>query len=108
MREQQVNDTLRVLDELHRLRQIERDDYRRRRRQLLEPLCDGTGCSGRDTVRRALPVVVTPPTGAMGRRHDPGEPEVAVSRGRRVGVRLAFACVAVLGVVAVCWLVTTA
>ena len=40
VREQQVNDALRVLDEMHRLCRIERDDYRQRRRRLLESLSD--------------------------------------------------------------------
>lgn len=99
MREQQVNDALRVLDEMHRLSRIERDEYRQRRRQLLESLCDATGCSGHDTVRRAVP------------RHDDDEAEVAALRSRRRGVRLAAAvCTVVLSVVAgaaVCWFLMT-
>ncbi len=38
MREQQVNDALRALDEMHRLGRIERDAYRQRRRRLLDSL----------------------------------------------------------------------
>jgi hypothetical protein len=98
MREQQVNDALRALDEMRRLSRIERDEYRRRRRQLLESLCDATGCSGPDTVRRAVP------------RHDDGNAEVRALRGRRSAARLAAVCAVVLGVVAcaaVCWFLMT-
>ncbi|CAB3775800.1 hypothetical protein LMG28614_00087 [Paraburkholderia ultramafica] len=112
VREQQVNDALRVLDEMHRLCSIERDEYRRRRRQLLESLCDASGCNGSDTVRRALPAGVTLSAGTTVPRHAAGKAEVAAPRGRRVSSRLATVCVVVLGVVAgaaaVCWFLMTA
>ncbi len=54
-RERQVNDALRGLDEMHRQRRIGRDDYRQRRRRLLESLSETTELAGRDTVRRAVP-----------------------------------------------------
>jgi hypothetical protein len=111
VREQQVNDALRVLDEMHRLCHIERDEYRRRRRQLLESLCDATGCSGRDTVRRAMPAAETLPGSTTVWRRDAGKPEADVPRGRRHGARLAAVCVVALGVVAgaaVCWFLMTA
>jgi hypothetical protein len=111
VREQQVNDALRVLDEMHRLRRIERDEYRRRRRQLLDSLGDADGCSGRDTVRRAVPAAETLPGSTTVWRRDAGKPEADAPRGRRVGARLATVCVVVLGVVAgaaVCWFLMTA
>ncbi|WP_414441646.1 hypothetical protein [Burkholderia sp. 22PA0106] len=55
VREQQVNDALRSLDEMHRQRRIARDEYRQRRRRLLDSLSEATELAGRDTVRRAVP-----------------------------------------------------
>jgi hypothetical protein len=111
VREQQVNDALRELDEMHRLCRIERDQYRRRRRQLLESLCDATGCSGRDTVRRAVPAGATLSADTTVRRRDAGKPEVAAPHGRRLSARFAAVCVVVLGIAAgatVCWFLMTA
>lgn len=55
-REQQINDALRALDDMHRECRIERDDYRERRRCLLDSLSGTAQSIGHDTVRRAVPV----------------------------------------------------
>jgi hypothetical protein len=109
VREQQVNDALRVLDEMHRLCRIERGEYRRRRRRLLESLSDATGCTRRDTVRRVVPASEPRAESTTVRRHDAGQPEAA-PRGRRAGAGRATVYVLLLGMVvgaAVCWFVTT-
>ncbi len=54
LREQQANDALRGLDEMHRSGRLDRDAYRQRRRALLEALGDTSGVTERDTVRRGL------------------------------------------------------
>lgn len=72
VREQQANQALRVLDDMHRHGEIDRQGYRQRRRAVLEALGD-TSCArdtavvagedaaaierepGRDTVRRTVP-----------------------------------------------------
>lgn len=112
VREQQINDALCALDERHRLGQIQRDEYLRHRRGLLEPLCDAASCSAGDTLRRRVPAAQTLPATTAGGPHDEGKPEVASPRGRRVGARLAPMCLVGFAVVAsvavVCWLMTTA
>ncbi|WP_186152622.1 hypothetical protein [Burkholderia gladioli] len=72
VREQQANQALRVLDDMHRHGEIDRQAYRQRRRAVLEALGDTSGAGevavtagedlaaigrepGRDTVRRTLP-----------------------------------------------------
>ncbi|WP_025098257.1 hypothetical protein [Burkholderia sp. A1] len=72
VREQQVNQALRVLDDMHRHGEIDRQGYRQRRRAVLEALGDTSGAGetavaagedvavierepGRDTVRRTVP-----------------------------------------------------
>jgi hypothetical protein len=52
-REQWTSEMLRGLDEVHRLGRIPRDEYRRRRRELLESLRKARR-TDRDTVRRAV------------------------------------------------------
>jgi hypothetical protein len=124
VREQQVNDALRVLDEMHRLCRIEHDEYRQRRRQLLASLSDttggagsitatgGIGRTGRDTVRRAVPAGEPLLEGTTTQRHDAGKREVATTRDRHAGTGRTVVCVLLLGVVAgaaaVCWFLMTA
>ncbi|MBU9168414.1 MULTISPECIES: hypothetical protein [Burkholderia] len=72
VREQQANQALRVLDDMHRHGEIDRQAYRQRRRAVLEALGDTSGAGeaavtagedlaaigrepGRDTVRRTVP-----------------------------------------------------
>ncbi|MGN3960645.1 hypothetical protein ACS0ZG_05160 [Burkholderia gladioli] len=72
VREQQANQALRVLDDMHRHGEIDRQGYRQRRRAVLEALGDTSGAGeaavaagedvaaierepGRDTVRRTVP-----------------------------------------------------
>lgn len=105
VREQQVNDALRGLDEMHRLRRIERDEYRMRRRRLLESLGDPDGRTVRDTVRRAVPVGDAP------LRVAPASPrEAAAARGRRSRVQWVALGVLMLGLAvgfaAVRWMMT--
>lgn len=110
VREQQVNDALHALDETHRLGQIGRDEYRRRRRQVLESLRDAAACSRTDTVRRVVPAAEAPPASMKVHRHAACRPEIDPSRGRQFGARLATMCVMVLAIVAgaaaVCWFLT--
>lgn len=100
VREQQVNDALRVLDEMHRLCRIERDDYRQRRRRLLESLSDATVRAGRDTVRHTVPGGDTRATGATLRRRNANKSQAAKLRGRRSGARRIAMCTLALGVLA--------
>ena len=53
-REQQVNQGLRVLDEAHYSGRISREEYRKRRRQLLGSLCDSHGITARNTLRTRI------------------------------------------------------
>lgn len=110
MREQQINDTLRVLDEAHRLGHIERDEYRRRRRRLLESLCGAIRRGGPDTVRRAVPAGVTLFAHTTVPRDDAGHADVAALRDRWDGMRFAAVCLAVFsvlaGAAAVYWFLT--
>jgi hypothetical protein len=55
-REREVNAALQALDDDHRQRRIQRDEYRQRRRVLLESLAAHVddGDAGRDTVRRMV------------------------------------------------------
>jgi hypothetical protein len=69
-RERQVNEALRALDEDHRLHRIARDEYRDRRRALLESLGDEIAQAERDTVRRAVPAYDTLMSGEMGKTRD--------------------------------------
>jgi hypothetical protein len=105
VREQQVNDALRVLDEMHRLHRIERDEYRLRRRHLLESLGDRDECTVRDTVRRAVPAGDTPP-----RRSLANPPEAAATHGRWARIRWvalgALLLGLAVGIAAVCWVTT--
>jgi hypothetical protein len=57
-REQWTGEMLRGLDEVHRLGRIPRDEYRRRRRELLESLRRASR-TDRDTVRRAVSALAT-------------------------------------------------
>lgn len=66
-RERQANDVLRKLDEDHRLCRISRDEYRYRRRALLESLGDVVAQAGPDTVRRDVQAYDTVASGEMGR-----------------------------------------
>ena len=50
-RERRVNQGLRVLDEAHYSGRINREEYRKRRRQLLGSLCDSHGITARNTLR---------------------------------------------------------
>ncbi|MBI0330664.1 hypothetical protein I6G79_27330 [Burkholderia plantarii] len=111
LREQQANDALRGLDEMHRSGRLDRDAYRQRRRALLEALVDAPGVTGRDTVRRG-------PHGAeTGRwRGDDGAggtPAARIMRDDRGGgsARL-MTCLCILlgmaaGAAAVCWFMMT-
>ncbi|CAD6552137.1 hypothetical protein LMG28727_05343 [Paraburkholderia kirstenboschensis] len=108
VREQQVNDALRVLDEMHRLCRIERGDYRERRRRLLESLRDATERVGRDTVRRAVPQTdATAADGTAPRRDGARRSDAHGTRSRRTVVRRVAACAFALGVLAcaavLCW-----
>jgi hypothetical protein len=49
-REEDVNESLRALDEAHRLGRLSREDYRARRRRLLGPLLGGEGITARQAV----------------------------------------------------------
>ena len=53
-REQRVNQGLRVLDEAHYSGRISREEYRKRRRQLLGSLCDSHGITARNTLRTRI------------------------------------------------------
>lgn len=46
----EINRSLHMLDEAHRLGRISREDYRARRRHLLGTLCDGGGITARNAV----------------------------------------------------------
>jgi hypothetical protein len=90
--EQQVNEALRALDEAHRLQRIQRNEYRQRRRALLESLIRVTAGAG-DSERR----VSDGTRSAEGAAPRPG-----------FGIRLLAACALLLCVVAgstvlFCW-----
>ncbi len=53
-REQRINQGLRVLDEAHHSGRISREEYRKRRRQLLGSLCDSHGITARNTLRSRI------------------------------------------------------
>ena len=53
-REQRINQGLRVLDEAHYSGRINREEYRKRRRQLLGSLCDSHGITARNTLRTRI------------------------------------------------------
>lgn len=53
-REQRINQGLRVLDEAHYSGRITREEYRKRRRQLLGSLCDSHGITARNTLRTRI------------------------------------------------------
>jgi hypothetical protein len=112
-REQRTNEALRALDEAHRLGRIQRDEYRRRRRALLESLRDANRTDS-DTVRRAVPADGLSVKGAAAPHHDAsGVAEtIAMRVGRagharrvtRLAVFTALLGVAGLGVALACWL----
>jgi hypothetical protein len=102
-REQRANDVLRALDEAHRLGRIGRDEYRRRRRELLDSLREERD-GDRDTVRRAMPAHGVPVKGAA-----PPQRESNRAGRPRYLIRLAVFA-ALLGVAGLCvalagWLV---
>jgi hypothetical protein len=103
--EQQVNDALRALDEDHRLQRIRRDEYRQRRRALLESLARDTAGAD-DTVRRTVPRGIAFQRDASPDGRDARSSESAEDAGRAITRPLATC--AVLGMVAVsvllvCW-----
>jgi hypothetical protein len=100
LREKQANDALRALDEMHRLCRIERDEYRWRRRQLLESFSNTTAGAGRDTVRRVLPTSEWPPANTSLKKNQVDIRDAAVKGERRYGARWTTACVMLIGVVA--------
>jgi protein phosphatase len=111
--EQPVNEALRALDEAHRLQQIQRNEYRQRRRALLESLGRDAAGAG-DTVRRAAPFGIAHPTGVLPKDRDNGgaqrvDGEAAAAATRpHFGVRSLAACIVLLGAAAagfmlLCW-----
>jgi hypothetical protein len=109
VREQQVNDALRVLDEMHRLGRIERDAYRQRRRRLLDSLVGEAPSDGRDTVRRSVPAGAARRQPVPIRRRDAGSAQMPVKRGRSsaLWMLLMLLLVAVAGALAAGWLMLT-
>ena len=108
MREQQVNDALRALDEMHRLGRIERDAYRQRRRRLLDSLVGEAPSDGRDTVRRSVPAGAARRQPVPIRRRDAGSAQMPVKRGRSSALwMLLMLLVAVAGALAAGWLMLT-
>jgi len=104
--EQQVNDALRALDEACRLQRIPRDEYRQRRRRLLESLGRTSAAPDdtNDTVRRATPFRVARPDVLCegcdaGRTRSTDEPEDTTTRPGS-GTRPLAAFAVLLGVVA--------
>ncbi|ASW03534.1 hypothetical protein [Paraburkholderia aromaticivorans] len=102
-REQQINDALRALDDMHRQCRIERDDYRQRRRHLLDSLSGAARNNGHDTVRRAVPVndlqptQVTPARDGAGLREETAETRrVHPSAARRTACAFALGALALL------------
>ncbi|MEX3786421.1 hypothetical protein [Paraburkholderia sp. BR14374] len=90
--EQQVNEALRALDVAHRLQRIQRNEYRQRRRVLLESMVRDTAGAG-NSERRA----------ADGARSAEG---VAPRRGysvRLLGACALLLCVVVVSTVLFCW-----
>lgn len=87
-REQRVNQGLRILDEAHYSGRISREEYRKRRRQLLGPLCDSHGITARNTLRARIT--------QQGGRNAAVAADGAGARGARRAVAwkplLAFAC----------------
>jgi hypothetical protein len=112
-REQRANEVLRALDEAHRLGRLQRDEYRRRRRELLESLREERDAD-RDTVRRAMPAQGVAVMGAVPPPHNASDADDTIAmRVKRSGrprrlVRLAVLAallgVAGLGVALACWL----
>ncbi|WP_232221315.1 hypothetical protein [Burkholderia sp. WSM2232] len=103
VRERQVNDALRMLDEMHRLGRIERDEYRQRRRRLLESLGGEAPSDDRDTVRRRVPARDTRREPVPFRRRDAGSTRMPRMRGRRVALWMLL-LVVVVGALAAGWL----
>ena len=99
LREKQANDALRELDDMHRTYRIERDEYRWRRRQLLESFSD----AGASTVRRLLSVNKGTPV----RQDGADRSAMSGTAGRRHNARWTTACIALIGLiggaVVVCW-----
>lgn len=111
-REQQVNDTLRGLDEDHRQRRIQRDEYRQRRRALLESLGSEASRAGRDTVRRAVPASNLQQQDAKIQGDDGGEARTFLKSSRAFDASRLVEGAAVLGAIAIgimllYWLVFT-
>lgn len=110
MGEQAVNEALRALDEAYRLQRLQRDEYRQRRRALLESLARdaaATGDTAGDTARRAAPSGIGQQAHAW--------PEVRDSDGARgdeaaatrpvfgKGARAVLLGALAVGVVVFCW-----
>ncbi|BFI96595.1 MAG: hypothetical protein RSP_21050 [Rhodanobacter sp.] len=100
-REQRVNQGLRVLDDAHYSGRISREEYRKRRRQLLGSLCDSHGITARNTLRTritqqgvraaAAPVVAqASPPPAAARRHVAWKPLLAFAAGLLACVLLVY------------------
>jgi hypothetical protein len=111
--EQRVNEALRSLDEAHRLGHMQRDEYRRRRRALLEALRNRS-CTERDTVRRTVSANSLLEKVSAALHYDAGglDENRAKTRGwadreRLLGLTAAFAVrlgVAGLCIALACWL----
>ncbi|MEX3809675.1 hypothetical protein AB3X96_05280 [Paraburkholderia sp. BR13439] len=92
MDEQQVNEALRALDQAHRLQRIQRNEYRQRRRVLLESMVGDTAGAGN----------------SEGRAADGARSAEGATPRRGYGIRLLAACTLLLCVVVVsavlfCW-----
>jgi hypothetical protein len=101
-RERQVNDALRGLDEDHRLHGLARDDYRQRRRVLLESLGDEIAQAERDTVRRMVPAYDTSTSSEMRKACDGHAQRKRNRTGTRFDAVALMTRVALFGAVALC------
>jgi hypothetical protein len=114
-REQRTNEAMCALDEAHRLGRIQRDEYRRLRRELLESLREASDAD-RDTVRRAMTAHGAPVKGAVAPHREANgvDDTVAMRVGRvgrsrhlaRLAVFAAWVGVAGLCVALACWFVS--
>ena len=68
--ERQANRDLRALDEAHRLGRISRDEYRARRRRVLDALCDSGGVTARKAIAPPAPVAGRRPDASPGGSND--------------------------------------
>lgn len=75
-RERQVNRGLRALDEAHRFGRIDRSEYRRRRRQLLESLNESNVVTARNTLTSTSAVTRPMTPGGHGQQRSRGGDEV--------------------------------